>query len=75
MKTIIRLASMFGVVSLRTSALAWGDTHTSHVSLMKPYCSGKGFCARMSNGERTNMLPAYTINPVKFNAVDGEPIN
>ena len=74
MKAISCLVSVFIAVSLLNSSVTRGDANTVHLSTMKPYCSGKGYCARMSNGERTSMLPAYTIDPVKFNAVDGEPI-
>jgi hypothetical protein len=74
MKAISCLVSVIVVVSLLTCSVARGDANVVHVSTMKPYCSGKGYCARMSNGERTSMLPAYTITPVKFNEVDGEPI-
>ena len=73
MKTVC-LVSVFVVVSLLSSALARGDTHVMHVSTMKNYCSGQGYCARMSNGTRTTMMPAFTTDPVRFNPVDGEPI-
>ncbi|HEX4139074.1 MAG TPA: hypothetical protein VHY09_01920 [Candidatus Methylacidiphilales bacterium] len=71
------ILSAFVVLSLLTGAVARGDSHVVHVSVMKNYCSGQGFCARMSNGAPSARTPAYTINPgpLRFNAVDGAPIN
>jgi hypothetical protein len=74
MKTISSLAGVVVVVSLLSSSFARGDTHVIHVSTMKNYCSGQGYCARMSNGSRTTMMPAFTTDPVRFNPVDGQPI-
>ena len=68
------LVSVFVVVSLLSGALARGDANTNHVSTMKMYCSGQGYCARMSNGTRNTMAPSYTMETIRFNPVDGEPI-
>jgi hypothetical protein len=73
MKIISSLAGAVVVVSLLGSSLARGDAKTCHVST-KTYCSGQGYCARMSNGTRTTMAPAYTMETIRFNPIDGEPI-
>jgi hypothetical protein len=75
MKSVTRLGSMFVITSVLACTAAQAAPQVTHVSVLKHSCSPMGYCARTSNTGLQPMGPTPMMpDPVRFNAIDGEPI-